>query len=55
MLRPGAVFAGTDGPWSRRMKWLHVHDTLVPIDPDTFGVRLGKAASPLPGPPPGVG
>ncbi len=43
VLRPGAVFAGTDSRWSRRMKWLHYRDILVPVDPDTFGARLEAA------------
>ena len=43
VLRPGAVFAGADSLWSRRMKWLHVRDTLVAIDPDTLGARLAAA------------
>lgn len=43
VLRPGGIFAGTDGLWSRRMKWLHYRDTLVAIDPKTFGARLEAA------------
>lgn len=43
VLEPGATFAGTDSTWSRRMKWLHVYDTLVAIDPNSFGARLEAA------------
>lgn len=43
VLRPGGVFAGTDNRRSRLMQWLHYHDTLVPIDPETFGARLEAA------------
>ncbi len=43
VLRPGGVFAGTDSLQSRNMRWLHVFDTLVPVDPATFGARLEGA------------
>ena len=44
VLRPGGVFAGTDntgeGP---RFRLIHLGDTSVPVDPDTFGQRLERA------------
>jgi SAM-dependent methyltransferase len=43
VLRPGGVFAGTDSVQSRAMRWLHVFDTLVPVDPATFADRLAAA------------
>lgn len=43
VLKPGAVFAGADSLWSRRMQILHIHDTLVPVDPAAFGERLQNA------------
>jgi SAM-dependent methyltransferase len=43
VLRPGGVFAGTDTLQSRAMRWLHVFDTLVPVDPATFAGRLTAA------------
>ena len=43
VLKPGAVFAGVDSLWSWRMRVLHIWDTLVPVDPATFGARLRSA------------
>ena len=43
VLRPGGVFAGVDSLTSFSMRLLHIGDTLVPLDPDTFGGRLEKA------------
>jgi SAM-dependent methyltransferase len=43
VLRPGAVFAGSDSRQSLRMRLIHIGDTLVPVDPDTFGLRLEAA------------
>ncbi len=43
VLRPGGVFAGVDSRQSLRMRLLHIHDTLVPVDPDRFGGRLEAA------------
>jgi SAM-dependent methyltransferase len=40
VLKPGGVFAGVDSRWSWRMRVLHIWDTLVPVDPATFGARL---------------
>lgn len=42
-LRPGGVFAGTDNTVSLRFRLIHIGDTMVPVDPDTFGGRLEKA------------
>jgi SAM-dependent methyltransferase len=43
VLKPGAVFVGSDSLQSLFMRIIHVGDTLVPIAPDTFGVRLAEA------------
>ncbi|MGH9342384.1 MAG: class I SAM-dependent methyltransferase [Terriglobia bacterium] len=43
VLKPGAWFAGIDVRQSIHMRILHVWDTLVPIDPKTFGARLQAA------------
>jgi len=43
VLKFGAAFAGMDSRQSFRMRLLHIHDTLVPVDPATFGVRLESA------------
>jgi SAM-dependent methyltransferase len=43
VLRPGALFAGTDSLDSRMFRILHVFDTLTPVKPGTFSERL-KAA-----------
>lgn len=43
VLRPGGVFAGVDSLTSFSMKLIHIGDTLVPLDPATFGGRLEKA------------
>jgi ubiquinone/menaquinone biosynthesis C-methylase UbiE len=43
VLRPGGVFAGVDSLTSFSMRLLHIGDTLVPLDPATFGSRLEKA------------
>jgi SAM-dependent methyltransferase len=43
VLRPGGVFAGTDSLYSRNFRLLHLFDTMVIVDPDTFPARL-KAA-----------
>jgi ubiquinone/menaquinone biosynthesis C-methylase UbiE len=43
VLRPGGAFAGVDSRQSLRMCLLHIHDTLVPVDPDRFGGRLERA------------
>lgn len=43
VLRAGGVFAGSDSQWSRFMQLIHIADTLVPVDPSTFGDRLADA------------
>jgi SAM-dependent methyltransferase len=43
VLEPGAPFVGCDSLLSLRMRILHIGDTLVPSDPDTFGTRLETA------------
>jgi SAM-dependent methyltransferase len=43
VLKPGGVFAGTDGLPGRSTKWLHLFDTMVLVDPDTLPQRLMTA------------
>ena len=43
VLKPGGMFAGMDSRQSIGMRLLHIHDTLVPINPDTFNARLEAA------------
>jgi SAM-dependent methyltransferase len=43
VLKPGGVFAGTDGLPGRSTKWLHLFDTMVLVDPDTLPQRLTAA------------
>jgi SAM-dependent methyltransferase len=43
VLRPGGVFAGTDSTSSPLMRLAHLEDTMVPVDPGTFGQRLEAA------------
>ena len=43
VLRPGGVFAGVDSRYSRSFRLLHLFDTMVVVDPDTFGERLESA------------
>lgn len=43
VLEPGGIFAGSDSTQRLFMRLLHIGDTLVPIDPDTFGGRLEAA------------
>ena len=43
VLQPGAVFAGVDSRTSWGMKVIHIADTLVPVDPQTFPARLRAA------------
>lgn len=43
VLKPGAVFAGVDSRTSWSMKMIHIADTLVPVDPQTFPARLRAA------------
>ncbi|MFN7949376.1 MAG: class I SAM-dependent methyltransferase [Blastocatellia bacterium] len=43
VLKPGAVFAGSDSRWSRGLQLIHLGDTLVPVEPETFAARLESA------------
>ena len=43
VLRPGGVFAGTDSLYSRPFRLLHLFDTMVVVDPETFPARLRSA------------
>jgi len=43
VLKPGGVFAGSDSRQSLIMRVIHIGDTLLPVDPDTFGQRLEAA------------
>ena len=43
VIKPGGVFAGTDSRWSRLFQFMHIADTMVLVDPDTFGARLEAA------------
>ena len=43
VLKPGGIFVGSDSLDGWRMRLIHIGDTLVPIDPVTFGARLVAA------------
>jgi SAM-dependent methyltransferase len=43
VLKPGGTFAGSDSVQTLLMRMIHIGDTLVPVDPDTLGVRLAAA------------
>ena len=43
ILKPGGFFVGSDSLQSWFMRIIHIGDTLVPVDPDTFGDRLQEA------------
>jgi ubiquinone/menaquinone biosynthesis C-methylase UbiE len=43
VLKPGGFFAGSDSLQNWLMRMIHIGDTLVPVDPDTFGTRLRRA------------
>ncbi len=43
VLRPGGIFVGSDSRTSRIFQLVHLFDTLVPVDPDSFGERLERA------------
>ena len=40
VLKPGGIFAGMDSTYSLRFRLIHLGDTMVVVDPDTFGARL---------------
>jgi SAM-dependent methyltransferase len=43
VIRPGGIFIGSDSLQSLFMRLIHVGDTLVPVNPDTFALRLEAA------------
>jgi SAM-dependent methyltransferase len=43
VLRPGGIFAGADSRCSRTFRMLHLFDTMVVVDPETFPSRLRAA------------
>jgi SAM-dependent methyltransferase len=43
VLRPGALFLGSDSTPSLRWRLYHVFDDCMPVDPDAFGARLERA------------
>ncbi len=43
VLKPGAVFAGTDSLASTKLRIVHIGDTYVPVNPNSFAERLGVA------------
>ena len=43
VLRPGGFFVGSDSLQNWYMRIIHIGDTLVPVDSDTFGARLENA------------
>jgi len=40
VLKPGALFIGTDSRWSPAFQLIHLWDTMVIVNPETFGTRL---------------
>ncbi len=40
VLKPGGIFTGTDSRWSIPFRLIHIMDTMVIVDPDSFGKRL---------------
>ncbi|MBZ5563135.1 MAG: class I SAM-dependent methyltransferase [Acidobacteriia bacterium] len=43
VLKPGGMFAGVDSLQSLVMRLVHIRDTLVPANPQTFPARLAAA------------
>jgi SAM-dependent methyltransferase len=43
VLKPGGLLVGSDSLQSWVMRIIHIGDTLVPVPPGTFGVRLESA------------
>src|SRR5580700_2440672 len=43
VLKPGGFFVGSDSLQNCWMRIIHIGDTLVPVNPDTFGARLDSA------------
>ncbi|MFZ0199932.1 MAG: class I SAM-dependent methyltransferase [Candidatus Sulfotelmatobacter sp.] len=42
VLKPGGFFVGSDSLQNWFMRIIHIGDTLVPVNPDTFGARLER-------------
>ncbi len=42
VLKPGAIFAGTDSRSSLLFRLIHIGDTIVMVDPNTLGTRLER-------------
>jgi SAM-dependent methyltransferase len=40
VLKPGGVFAGSDSRWSVGFHLIHLWDTMVIVEPETFAARL---------------
>ncbi|HEY9430744.1 MAG TPA: class I SAM-dependent methyltransferase [Blastocatellia bacterium] len=40
VLKPGGVFAGSDSMWSVGFHLIHLWDTMVIVEPETFAARL---------------
>lgn len=40
VLKPGGVFAGSDSRWSVGFHLIHLWDTMVMVEPESFGARL---------------
>ncbi len=43
VLRPNGIFVGIDSTLNFRFRLIHFGDTMVTVDPDTFGARLQAA------------
>ena len=43
VLKPGGVFAGSDNRWSVGFHLIHLWDTMVIVEPETFAERLEAA------------
>lgn len=43
VLRPGGLFAGSDSTPNLAFRLIHINDTMVLVDPATFGARLEAA------------
>jgi SAM-dependent methyltransferase len=42
-LKPGGVFAGSDSRWSMGFRMIHLWDTMVIVEPESFAARLEAA------------
>jgi ubiquinone/menaquinone biosynthesis C-methylase UbiE len=43
VLKPGGFFVGSDSLQNWWMRIIHIGDTLIPVDPESFGSRLQRA------------